>query len=100
MPLGFYPPSQPVELNLRGDLVDTGPNIPFGISFLGDKWTEAALIGFAYAFEQRTRVRDQVQPYLVPQTELVDVLGKSGNASVNVARRSYGGVRRTPRAKL
>ena len=46
----------------------------FGISFLGAKFTEAKLIGMAYAFEQRTKFRDKVQPYLVPHTEISDVI--------------------------
>jgi amidase len=28
VPLGFYPPNATVTLNSRGDLVDTGPNVP------------------------------------------------------------------------
>ena len=31
--------------------------LPLGISFLGAAWTEGKLIGFAYAFEQATKVR-------------------------------------------
>lgn len=76
VPLGFYPPDEPVKRNDRGDLIETGPNIPFGISFLGDKWSEASLIGFAYAFEQRTKIRNQGVPYILPKTELVDVVTK------------------------
>ena len=95
VPLGFYPASEPVVRNMRGTLVETGPNIPFGISFLGPLWSEALLIGFAYAFEQRTMVRDKEQPYIVPTTELVDVVGKNGtgsmNASVSVIKREFGG---------
>ena len=48
----------------------------FGISFLGDKFTEAKLLGMAYAFEQKTQVRDKVQPYLVPKSELGHVIGR------------------------
>ena len=88
VPLGAYPASEPVVKNMRGTLVETGPNIPFGISFLGGLWSEATLIGFAYAFEQRTMVRQKIQPYLVPTTELVDVVEKgSGNASVSINKR-------------
>ncbi|KAK3952545.1 amidase signature domain-containing protein [Pseudoneurospora amorphoporcata] len=36
---------------------------------------EERLIGLAYAFEQRTKVREQVRPYLVPKTEVGDVIG-------------------------
>jgi amidase len=93
VPLGFYPWNATVVPNRRGDLVALGPNIPydsevsygaasianevsrFGLSFLGAKWTEAKLIGLAYAFEQRTMVRDKVQPYIVPSIELGEVLG-------------------------
>jgi len=51
-------------------------NFRFGLSFLGARFSDAKLIGMAYAFEQRTKVRDKVQPYIVPKTELSDVVGK------------------------
>lgn len=76
VPLGFYPSNTTVVRNRRGTLVETAPNIPFGLSFLGPSWSEANLIGYAYAFEQRTNVRNQVQPYLVPNVELADVISK------------------------
>ncbi|PWY79303.1 amidase, partial [Aspergillus heteromorphus CBS 117.55] len=60
VPLGAYPEGTPIEHNARGNLVQKAPGIPFGISFLGPKWSEEALIGMAYAFEQRTRVRFQL----------------------------------------
>ncbi|KAH8585361.1 amidase [Bisporella sp. PMI_857] len=69
VPLGFYAPDAPIVRDSWG-LVKSGPNIPFGISFLGKKFTEERLIGMAYAFEQRTKVRNKVQPYIVPSSEL------------------------------
>ncbi|KAG0647866.1 amidase [Hyphodiscus hymeniophilus] len=77
VPLGVYPPGTPV-VNSRGSwgLVKAAPNIPFGIGFLGTRFSEAKLIGMAYAFEQRTQARLKAQPYLLPTTELVDVVGK------------------------
>jgi amidase len=48
----------------------------FGIAFLGVRFSDAKLIGMAYAFEQRTMARDKVHPYLAPHTELSDVVGK------------------------
>ena len=42
---------------------------------MGRAWSEASLIGYAYAYEQRTMVRNKVQPYIVPNTELSDVVG-------------------------
>lgn len=32
-------------------------DLPVGISFMGGAWSEARLLGLAYAFEQITRVR-------------------------------------------
>jgi amidase len=40
-----------------------GP-LPVGVSFIGRRWDEPKLIGFAYAFEQATRVR--VAPQFIP----------------------------------
>ena len=55
---------------------------------MGRAWSEADLIGYAYAFEQRTMVRDQVQPYLVPTVELVNVVGlHAPNTSVPMSQR-------------
>jgi len=62
----------------------------FGLSFLGQPWSEADLIGYAYAFEQRTMVRNKVQPYIVPTTELVNVVGtSSSNMSMSMKSRRF-----------
>jgi amidase len=42
---------------------------------MGAKWSEETLIGFAYAFEQRTHIRSKVQPYILPNIQLEDVVG-------------------------
>ncbi|KAF3002257.1 hypothetical protein E8E14_007338 [Neopestalotiopsis sp. 37M] len=76
VPLGKFPDNQTVIPNSFGNLVDTAPNVPFGISFLGERFSEEKLIGLAYAFEQRTLVRNTIKPYLQPTTELVDVVEK------------------------
>jgi amidase len=46
----------------------------FGVSFMGAKFSEAKLIGLAYAFEQRTRVRDRGKQIIEPMTEIIDIL--------------------------
>lgn len=74
VPMGFYPANWTVTLNGFGNLVATGPNVPFGLSFMGAKFSEADLIGFAYAYEQRTMHRNNIQPYLVPNIEISDVI--------------------------
>ena len=76
VPLGKYPANTTVVPNGFGNLNATAPNIPFGISFLGPRFSEEMLVGLAYAFEQRTKVRDTVTPYIEPTTELVDVVEK------------------------
>lgn len=75
VPLGFYPPNTTVQTNRRGNLNATAPNIPFGISFAGKHWSEESLIGFAYAYEQRTMTRRKSLPYILPGTELATVMG-------------------------
>jgi amidase len=74
VPMGFYPANWTVTMNRRRTLVSSGPNVPFGLSFMGAKFSEADLIGFAYAYEQRTHHRNDVQPYIVPNIELADVV--------------------------
>ena len=72
LPLGFYPATWNVTTNARG-LVQQGPNVPFGLSFLGGLFTEEKLISLAYAFEQKTLVRKKgPKPYIVPNIELSD----------------------------
>lgn len=76
VPLGRYPDNTTVIPNGFGNLNATAPNIPFGISFFAERFSEEKLIGLAYAFEQRTMVRNKIVPYLQPTTELVDIVKK------------------------
>ncbi|CZS91484.1 hypothetical protein WAI453_011713 [Rhynchosporium graminicola] len=76
VPLGYYPPNTTIVKSEDYGLVSVAPNIPFGISFIGAKWSEASLIGYAYAFEQRTKVRCQIKPYIAPTIQLADVVGR------------------------
>jgi amidase len=41
---------------------------------MGANWSEEKLIGLAYAFEQRTMARKKGKPFLLPTTELSDVV--------------------------
>ncbi|RLL98662.1 hypothetical protein CFD26_107789 [Aspergillus turcosus] len=74
VPLGSFPEGTPIEYNTRGDLVEKAPGIPFGISFLGPRWSEESLIGMAYAFEQKTLVREKLQRYIEPRSDLSNTL--------------------------
>ncbi|KAH9888645.1 amidase [Xylariomycetidae sp. FL2044] len=73
VPLGAYPKNTTVIKNQRGNLNAVAPNIPFGIAFLGEHFSEETLIGIAYAYEQRTQARNSLKPYIEPITELADV---------------------------
>ncbi|EAU31864.1 predicted protein [Aspergillus terreus NIH2624] len=74
VPLGAWPDGTPVVRNAFGDLVVQAPGVPFGMSFLGARWSEESLIGMAYAFEQRTRVRETLRRVVEPRGELGDVV--------------------------
>lgn len=77
IPLGFAPANTTVEYNTRNSAVTAGPYIPYGISFIGRKWSEETLIRIGYAFEQATQVRRKRKPLIVPQTQISDVRGYS-----------------------
>ena len=55
--------------------VVTDSSYSFGLSFLGKHFSEEKLISYAYDFEQRTKVRDRVSPYITPNIELQDIVG-------------------------
>lgn len=76
VPLGALPPNTTVQQNGFGNLNASAPNLPFGFSFMGARFDEFNLIGLAYAFEQRTLVRNTIKPYIEPTTELADVVNK------------------------
>ncbi|KAJ5737504.1 amidase [Penicillium malachiteum] len=53
IPLGFYSAECEVVRNLKG-MVTKAPNIPYGITLTGRRFSEEKLIACAYAFEQAT----------------------------------------------
>ncbi|KAF3920449.1 hypothetical protein ABW20_dc0105159 [Dactylellina cionopaga] len=74
VPMGFYPPNTPVTRNSRG-LVSNAPGQPFGLAFLGRRFDEQKLLNFAFAYEQKTHVRDKgPQPYIIPGAQIADYL--------------------------
>ncbi|MCJ1479166.1 hypothetical protein MMC13_007850 [Lambiella insularis] len=81
VPMGFYPADAALEYNRRGDLIKAGPGIPIGIQIIGRPFDEQRLIGYAYAFEQSSKIRDSVKPMFLPKTELVDVLSSKRRRS-------------------
>lgn len=71
VPMGAYPNGTAIVKDERGVLVDVAPGIPFGVAFAGKKWSEEKLVGFAYAYEQRTHWRYRLKPIVRPTTELL-----------------------------
>ncbi len=61
-----------------------GP-LPIGVSFIGGRWSEPELIGFAYDFEQATHVR--VPPQFLATTSASAATATRG-AATNVERRA------------
>ncbi|KAL7799922.1 amidase signature domain-containing protein [Trichoderma ceciliae] len=69
VPMGHHRETEPIHED--GGLVETGPGVPFGITFLGRKWSEEALIGLAFGFEERTKVRGRgAKRVVVPTAEM------------------------------
>jgi amidase len=52
--------------------------VPFGLSFIGTAFSDFELIGFGFAYEQRTQTRlaRKAFPAAIPKTQLKDVIGK------------------------
>ncbi|THV01105.1 amidase signature enzyme [Dendrothele bispora CBS 962.96] len=80
VPLGFYPSDTP-KRSVGPLTVYPAPDVPFGLAFLGTAFSEFDLIGFAYAYEQKTRTRlaRRAFPDAVPSTQLIDVIGTRGS---------------------
>ncbi|RPD60677.1 amidase signature enzyme [Lentinus tigrinus ALCF2SS1-7] len=76
VPLGFLPADTP--LAPAAPVRASGPNQPFGLSFLGTAFSEFALVSFAFAYEQatHTRLKQLAFAEAIPKTQLADVVGK------------------------
>ncbi|THG99716.1 hypothetical protein EW026_g2704 [Hermanssonia centrifuga] len=76
VPLGFQPAN--VTLSAAQPTRAMGPNMPFGISFMGTAFSEFKLISFAFAYEQAThnRLKQLAFPEAIPKTQLQDIVGK------------------------
>ncbi|KAJ7914560.1 amidase signature domain-containing protein [Mycena leptocephala] len=76
-PLGFFPEN--VTIGSAGpETVYPAPGVPSGLSFLGTAFSDFELIGFGFAYEQKTQTRlaRKAFPAAIPKTQLKDVLGK------------------------
>lgn len=55
--------------------IEGGNMSPVGFGLTGTKYSEEKMFRVAYAFEQATKQRTKVHPFVVPKTELKDVIG-------------------------
>ncbi|KAF8800154.1 amidase signature enzyme [Phlegmacium glaucopus] len=77
VPLGFYPDN--VTISSAGPLtVYPAPGVPIGLSFFGTAFSEFDLIGFAFAYEQKTQTRLARKAFAaaIPKTQLKDIVGQ------------------------
>ena len=72
VPLGFLPANTPLTFNPKGNMINSAPGIPFGLAFVGRRWSEETLISFAYAFEQRTMIGQSRKSYIQPSFQIGD----------------------------
>jgi len=96
VPLGFYP--QNITIKPAGPVtVHPAPGVPFGLSFVGTAYSEYTLMGYAYAFEQKTMTRLAGKPYAIPQTQLADFVtsgsSRSRRAFLSISKRLLSPVR-------
>lgn len=73
VPMGKFPAGTPTIPKFR-ELTDIAPNVPVGLSFLGEQWSEEKLIGWAFSYEQKTLWRNKIDPVVKPKTQLWEVL--------------------------
>lgn len=76
VPLGFLGTN--TTLTAAQPVRETGPNLPFGIAFMGTAFSEFKLISYAFAYEQAThnRLKQLAMPSAIPMTQLADIVGK------------------------
>ncbi|KAK1220636.1 hypothetical protein PQX77_016587 [Marasmius sp. AFHP31] len=76
VPLGFF--FDNVTIGRAGPLtVYPAPGVPFGLSFLAGAFSEFELVGYGFAYEQKTKTRiaRRAYPAAIPKTQLQDVIG-------------------------
>jgi amidase len=72
------PDDIPVGESHGGKTFNPAPGIPFGLCFFGTAFSDFDLIGFGYAYEQKTKTRLQRKafPAAIPTTQLRDIVGR------------------------
>ncbi|QDS77132.1 hypothetical protein FKW77_001148 [Venturia effusa] len=86
VPMGAYPAGTPMAKDAWG-LVEVASNIPSACPHphreIGKRFSEKQLVGMAYAFEQRTKFRDKLKPYVTPKAS-IEVTKRGNEVEVQV----------------
>ncbi|KAK8006967.1 hypothetical protein PG989_000957 [Apiospora arundinis] len=59
--------------DLLPKLITGAPGMPQGLSFVGERWSEMDLIGFAYAYEQASQRRRTLTPWVRMENDLEQI---------------------------
>lgn len=57
-------------------VVQTGPGILLGLSFIADRWSDRNLIHYGYAYEQISKRRRMLSPVIQPSSDLDFLIGR------------------------
>ncbi|KAL5380116.1 hypothetical protein PMIN06_011114 [Paraphaeosphaeria minitans] len=74
IPMGRYPVGTEVTLDLGNGLVNVAPGLPFSMYVFGMVGGDADVLNVGYAFEQMTKLRQWSGMYLMPKTEIGDIV--------------------------
>jgi amidase len=76
--VGVLGPDAETSWDPNKEHIQTGPGMPLGISFTADKWSDQKLIRYAYAYEQVSRRRRELQPVIKPMSDLGTIINRPG----------------------
>ncbi|KAI0868070.1 glutamyl-tRNA amidotransferase subunit A [Hypoxylon argillaceum] len=74
LPLGFYPEVTQMKETEFGHQVEVAPNVPYGLLFTAEHYSEVKLLRLASAFEQLWPLSSHSRLYIQPKTELENVI--------------------------
>jgi amidase len=74
VPMGMLGDDASTVWNNAGTAISGAPGFPLGLSFVADQWTEHELIGYAYAYEQVSKRRKTMEPYIKIDIDLDTIL--------------------------
>ncbi|KAH8890366.1 amidase signature enzyme [Thozetella sp. PMI_491] len=74
VPMGAIGADGTTVWDIYNKTVAMAPGMPLGLTFVGDQWSERTLIGYAYAYEQVSKKRQTLSPYLKIDADLDSIM--------------------------